>query len=383
LVSGGFLYAESLLPTLNQTPLYDRQLAIGRALDLPASLHPLEDFETLGPRFAALQAGEILVLFGDRDERVFYRRLGDTPWVLALGPAPARFRDRAKWVVPLFYCLIAVAVFLWIRPISRDLENLQKSAQAFGRQDFSTRVSIPGGSWLQPLGLAFNSMAERIQWLLKSHRELTHAVSHELRTPLARLRFNLEMLSRADAADRDSRCESMNRDIDELNELIEEMLSYAELNQDNLVAKREPVAIGPWLMDYVANFDARDSQIRLHASVPDTMERVMVDAKLLRRALDNLVGNALRYASSTVTVGLVLNGRCCIHVTDDGPGIPPQKREAVLSAYTRLENLGAGVSHGFGLGLAIVKRIMDLHEGEIIIGTAREGGADVALCWPY
>ncbi len=384
LLEGAFRYAEIVRDQSGPIDNAAFSQRLTRDLTLPAALFPLADFQALEARYAQLAAGETLQLYDTEDRPVFYRRLAASPWVLALGPAPGLENERAKWVVPLFYAFIALAVYLWIRPLTKDLEALQNAAQAFGRQDFGSRASLPAGSWLRPLADAFNSMAQRIQWLLQSHRELTHAVSHELRTPLARLRFSLEMLGNAEEADRERFRSSMNRDIEELNQLAEEMLGYAELEQGNLSGQLQPFEVAAWLQTYVEYYNEHSPGIALTlGTLPPASAVVAADERLLGRALDNLVGNAQRFARSRITLRAQLSqGTCSVHVVDDGPGIPPDKRQAVLSAYVRLAPDEARERQGFGLGLAIVNRIMAMHRGEVIIADAESGGADISLRWP-
>jgi len=383
LVEGTFRYAEELLRDSGSDNNFLLQRRLQEQLALPVTIYPLEDFRALEETQARLLAGQTVQLFDTDDRVVFYRRLGEAPWVLALGPGPALDNERAKWVVPLFYALIALAVYLWIRPLARDLEQLQDAAGDFGQQDFSSRVVLPQGSWLSPLAEAFNSMAQRIEWLLQSHRELTHAVSHELRTPLARLRFGLEMLGDAQETDRERYRAAMNEDIEELNKLVEEMLGYAELEQGNLTAQLAPLDLATWLTAYVDYYNSRSPAIAVSLDAPLAATVVQADERLLTRALDNLVGNAQRFADATIRIAVrVTQGRGELRVVDDGPGMPAEQRDAVLSAYVRLAPEDEEKRQGFGLGLAIVNRIMQLHGGEIFIVEAPCGGAEIGLTWP-
>lgn len=383
LLLGSFLYADQLSIPTESSARAALENHLTETLKLPAHVYSLTDFEQLDEQFELLKSGATLPLFNDDDQTVFYRQLAEKDWVLALGPAPTLRNDRRNWVVPLFYGLIAVAVFIWIRPLMRDLDILQRSATAFGNQDFTTRVTIPSSSWLEPLGEAFNSMAVRIQWLIQSHRELTHAVSHELRTPLARLRFSLEMLGKEEDPNAARHKDSMNRDIEELNVLIDEMLSYAELDQEHLLAKLEPLEITSWLYAYANKYNEANHAIPITLSLNGSSGIVLADGRLLSRALDNLIANAQRYANCSIELKLTTaDEHCIVRVADDGPGIPKDKRAAALSSFTRLESAQGIVSHGFGLGLAIVKRVMDLHAGEVIIRSSEQGGAEIALRWP-
>jgi signal transduction histidine kinase len=380
LLIGSFLLAESFLPLTGDTTKARLQVDLSNALMLPVSLHELSDFSALGETSDALLRSEIILLYDDADSPLYYRQLNHSHWVLAIGPITREQNDRANWIVPVFYSLLALAIFVWMRPLGRDLEALRNSAAAFGEQDFSNRVDIPAGSWLQPLGSAFNSMARRIEGLIQSHRELTQAVSHELRTPLARMRFSLEMLGQNSTGQNGRHVTALDADITELNTLIEEMLSYAELDQANVSAQIEQFEITAFLQNYLTDNRFVDSPIpvQFDQSMPHSM--VYADSRLLSRALDNLIGNAVRYAHSSVELSYVQDGENGhLHVIDDGPGIPADKRALVLIAYKRLE---PGESQGFGLGLAIVSRIMQLHEGSVSIGSGEKGGADVCLIWP-
>ena len=384
LLLGDFLLAEIILAETDGEQLAFQAQGVSSQLGIPAAMHALSDFQGLGPRFEQLQAGEIIYLYNDDDQAIFYRRQLRGEWVLALGPLPGVHNERSQWVVPLFYSLLALAVFFWIRPLSRDLDTLQKSARALGEQDFTTRAAITDRSWLSPLGQAFNSMAQRIQHLLQSHRDLSHAVSHELRTPLARIRFSLEMLEGANTDDRRRHTHSMKADVEELNTLIDEMLSYAELDQENITPKKQTLDIATWLADYGQNYSMTGHSLALNVgTLPPPGQGILVDERMLTRALDNLVSNALRYAKSTVELSaLFSDGSCQLSVRDDGPGIPDEEHEAVLAAYTRLAPVEGEVRRGFGLGLAIVNRIMELHGGQVVIGATPTGGADISLRWP-
>lgn len=381
-LEGGFLYAQTLSGIIqSESPtLFEQRLE--HALDMPSSLHPLEDFHGLGEHFDKLAQNQTVVMFDENDRAIYYRRLQDSDWVLALGPEQHGGSDTAIWVVPVFYSMLAFAVFLWIRPLSRDLNALQDAAAAFGEQDFSTRVSIPATSWLAQLGLAFNSMAQRIQSLMRKHKELTQTVSHELRTPLARIRFSLEMMETAGEIEQARHRNSIKDDVDELNLLLEEMLAYAELDQGNLIAKPEPLDLGKWLADYLNSYKSCNPDITISLHRAGSTGSAMADKRLLKRSLDNLLGNAMRYARSSIELVVEMDdSHCEIRVTDDGPGIPVSEREAAIQAYSRLPSPGQSAP-GFGLGLAIVQGAMRLHHGELIIGSAELGGADMRLRWP-
>ena len=137
-------------------------------------------------------------------------------------------------------------------PYAKKLRCISIAAESFGNGKLDARAKLPPRSSLAHLANAFNSMADRIQELIRSHKELTHAVSHELRTPLARLRFSMEMIASVDESDkRDKHLEGMRRDVDELDLLVSELLTYAKLDK-SYRPRMEQMDLGPWLTDLAA-----------------------------------------------------------------------------------------------------------------------------------
>lgn len=380
MLNGSFHLAERILSTQKKDatpPLFEIQ----QAVKLPVTIISHDDFRLLKDAHDALKNGNIVTLYNENDEPSYYRKLSQVDSVIALGPIISQSNDRVAWVVPIFYSLVALAVFIWLQPLRRDLANLQSSALAFGAQNFSSRVAVPERSWLSPVGQAFNLMAEKIQWLVQSHRELTQAVSHELRTPLARMRFNLEMLS--SSKDQTRHFDALQNNIEELNVLIDEMLGYAELNEANLKTRLEWIPLDKWLESYLSQYEQNTDQPNIKLMTTKLEQQLAVDIRLLARAMDNLIGNALRYASSEIVVQAELDAQMvCIRVSDDGPGIAEENREKVTAPFTQLESNSKTTENGFGLGLAIIQRIMELHSGSMYISESFLGGAAITIKFP-
>lgn len=380
MLSGSFHLVEKILSTNKQDTALQLP-EIQEAMGLAVTIIPHDDFILQKGVHDALKAGNIVTLYNTDDEPSYYRKVRESDAVIALGPIVSQNNDRVAWVVPIFYSLVALAVFIWLQPLRRDLANLQSSALAFGAQNFSSRVAVPEGSWLSPVGQAFNLMAEKIQWLVQSHRELTQAVSHELRTPLARMRFNLEMLS--SSKDQTRHFDALHNNIEELNVLIDEMLGYAELNEANLKTHLEWIPLDKWLESYLSQYEQNTDQPTIKLMATKLEQQLAVDTRLLARAMDNLIGNALRYASSEIVVQAELDAQMvCIRVSDDGPGIAEENREKVTTPFTQLESTSKTTENGFGLGLAIIQRIMELHSGSMYISESFLGGAAITIKFP-
>jgi signal transduction histidine kinase len=228
-------------------------------------------------------------------------------------------------------------------------------------------------------------MAQRVQALLQSHRDLEQGVAHELRTPLAQLKFDLE-LARTSATDpdREARFVAMEKDVDDLEELVSELLVLANLREaPPYNPKRVPAG---QLVDEVlrrANEEMRAAGRTIAIEAPRNLpESFTCDAKYLSRALINILRNSVRYARSKVAVTVERAGsRTVISVDDDGPGVPPHERHRLFEPFTRLEGSRGRDSGGVGLGLAIVKSVAEWHGGEARISDSPLGGARVSISW--
>jgi len=284
-----------------------------------------------------------------------------------------------------YYFLVAFILFLWIRPFFRDLSVLRGAASEFGREDFSTRVTVPASSSILPVAQSFNAMAERIQYLISAHKELTNAVSHELRTPLARFKFSLEILAKTDDPEKKRRyLENMKVDVQELEALVDEMLSYARLAQANLRVERLDVDLRTWLQQQVEQYE--DGPVTLQYSFA-TLDRengytASFNPDLMARALHNVLRNCLRYAKSSIAIyAQISQHKVEIRICDDGPGIPPDKFESIFEPFSRLDTSRDKRSGGYGLGLAIARRILQRHDGDISVTNSEPEGACFTLRW--
>ncbi|VAW87761.1 Sensory histidine kinase in two-component regulatory system with RstA, partial [hydrothermal vent metagenome] len=237
------------------------------------------------------------------------------------------------------------------------------------------------------LGLAetFNGMANRIQRLISSHKELTNAVSHELRTPLARLRFGIEMLqSSSDEADKKRYIASMNTDIDELDQLVVELLTYARFDRDKPELKFQRQDIKPWLTGIIQQIKTSETNLSIDFEITGkNVKHARFEPRLMARAVGNLLQNAQRYAQGNVGVTFTQDEKNYqIMVDDDGPGIPKSERAHIFEAFKRLDASRDRDTGGYGLGLAIVQRICQWHEGAVMVEDSPLGGARFIIRWP-
>ena len=350
---------------------------------------------TLTPdQVSKLDAGDIAI---DHDGQIMYRLLGTSSKVLVVGPLAANRNPELTERLPfdlrlrlltwsLIGVIFGIALWFWVRPVWRDLETLRQTARDLGDGDFEARSPPARSQLFAPLSDTMNSMAERVQQLLATHRELSSAISHELRTPSARMRFALEMLSGTDErAERERLWTMMEGDLDELDHLIDTSLTYARFEREAPEPHFSSVRFADWLSDEVdaVRLLGRDLKITVDtAKLPENLA-VDVDRKAMPYALRNLLRNAFKYASRQIVVSAELREpNILVHVDDDGIGIPPEDRESVFSAFTRLDRSRDRATGGYGLGLAITRRVLELHGGTAMAGTAPLGGARFTLTWP-
>jgi len=333
-----------------------------------------------------LEAGEPLSFEDSAGSLYHYRKLAGSDQVLIV--AETRTDEGQQMIeavlAALFYLALAGVVFFWLWPLTRDLTKLERHAQALGRNPEYPEVEVSGRSAAQRLARAFNHMARRIQDLLRSQREMTHAVSHELRTPLARMKFALEMADVArDPENLKRKLDGLRADVDEMDQLVNQLLHYARF-------EHQP-ELEPSSGDMPALVRNLSERLRAHRpeapQVEIRIERVepafRCDWHLMERALHNLLQNALRYAEQRIEVSLYSDEQTCrIRVSDDGPGIPREARERIFKSFVRLRESPDRHSAGFGLGLAIVQRVMQWHQGRVTLSRSAEGGASFTLEWP-
>ncbi len=288
-------------------------------------------------------------------------------------------------ILAMSLVLITTAAYLIIHPLEKKIKAVEGAARRIGGGDLSARAAVYGRDEVSQLAYAFNSMAEHIQRLIDSQRELTRAVSHELRTPVARIRFGMEMLADTDDYDdRFSQLALLDNDIDELNKLIDEILTYAKLEQGIPILNFEEVDLAELLQQVAKETKALKSKVNITLRLPPEGTIAEAERRYLHRVLQNLAGNATRYANSEICLSAGIYDSCVyISVEDDGEGIAEKDRERVFQPFTRLDDSRTRASGGYGLGLSIVSRIAFWFGGNIKVEQSPTlGGAKFMMTWP-
>ncbi|QQA44244.1 ATP-binding protein [Pelagovum pacificum] len=269
-------------------------------------------------------------------------------------------------VIMLFFGIILTAIaYVYMRNQLRPITRLADAAQDFGKGRI-VRYHPSGATEVRAAGRAFLEMRARIERQTQTRTMMLSGVSHDLRTPLTRLKLGLSMLEEEDAA-------PLRQDLDEMQHLLDAFLDFARSDSEDVIEEIDPADV---VQRMVEARRAAGQAVEIGRIEGPEGELTLLRPLALRRSVDNLVGNALRYAER-VRVSVITTPRSLrILVEDDGPGIPPDRREEATRPFTRLDparnqDRGSGV----GLGLAIVADVARTHGGELRLGdSAALGG---------
>lgn len=266
--------------------------------------------------------------------------------------------------------LMTVIAYIYLRNQLRPITKLADAAQAFGRGR-SVPYSPRGATEVRAAGGAFLDMRSRIERQIEQRTLMLSGVSHDLRTPLTRLRLGLAMIDEDDA-------EPLLRDIDEMQRLLDAFLDFSKG-----VAEGDPEEVDPQILVGQIVDDAQRAGTPVELVESHGEGEMLLRPMAIRRAVENLIGNAVRYGNrANVSVALTEKS-LRIRVEDDGPGIPVEQRGESIKPFSRLDpsrnqNKGSGV----GLGLAIVTDVARAHGGALRLGESETLGglcADIVI----
>lgn len=350
-------------------------------------------FEDIGLRILsvhAVQDSELLPL--RRWEKIRIRAGGEQPhdhrvgrltlaaeydsgkWVMVqsrMGDRPPRF---GGWLIgqTVILYIIVLLPLLWMgRRFARPLKQLTGSAQQFARTGAADPVDEHGPGDVRELTTAFNAMRARIMAMLDEKDRMLGAIGHDLRTPLASLRV------RAESVEDDGERARMSETIEEMNRMLEDILSLARAGRSSQPAQKVDLAA---LADAVVeDFIELGSPVEMLDS-----DRAVAFARpqQIRRALRNLIENAIVYGERAQVSVTRTDSLIRISVTDEGPGIAEDRMDEMLEPFTRLEGSRNRETGGAGLGLALVRAIMAEHQGELRLANRPEGGLEASLVLP-
>jgi signal transduction histidine kinase len=317
-------------------------------------------------------------------------------WVLVVeNPRPSPLmRALERETQRLVLIVLVAGVFSWLlaRYITRPMQRLREATGRIADGDLSVRVMPELGrssAELVELATDFDLMAERLEHLIKSQQRLLRDVSHELRSPLARLGVALELARQRSGEAAQSALDRIERDALRLGELISEILQLSRLDArvvEEGAAMHGRLDLSGLVQEVVSDvdFEAQGQGKRVEAQLPAGVE-VRGDTELLRRAVENVLRNAVRFSPEGGVVEVRLareSGGLVLAVRDRGPGVPEGELVDIFRPFHRVGSARDRDSGGAGIGLAIVERSVKLHGGRVYAENAEGGGLRVVFLLP-
>ncbi|MHB8766625.1 MAG: ATP-binding protein [Deferrisomatales bacterium] len=286
--------------------------------------------------------------------------------------------------------VILLASYLLARFLAAPIRELRRATRELAEGDLGARVGPALGGRQDEtgaLGRDFDRMAGRIEGLVGAQQRLLRDISHELRSPLARLNVALELARQKAGAEAGGSLDRIGREAERLNELIGQLLALTRMEREGGPGERVPVALDELVAGVAqdADFEARGRGRSVAVGRCDgaTAEG---SPELLRRAVENVVRNAVRFTAEGTAVEVSLartaEGAARIAVRDRGPGVPPEALTELFRPFYRVADARDRQTGGTGLGLAIAERAVRLHGGTIRAANAPGGGLEVTIELP-
>jgi signal transduction histidine kinase len=268
--------------------------------------------------------------------------------------------------------LIILAVSIWaVRRVTAPLGEIAQAAERLGKDITAKPLAEIGTVEMRQAATAFNGMQARLRRFVEDRTRMLAAISHDLRTPLTSLRLRAEDVENAGERER------MLAAIDEMTVMVEATLAFAR--DEAAVAPRRKIDVTALVASIVDDM-ASDGRAVTMAAAPSVICECEPGA--LKRAVSNLIDNAVKYGKSAHVSILALPGTIDIAIDDEGPGIPPEELTRVFQPFYRLEESRSRDTGGIGLGLAIALSVVQAHGGEIALANRPDGGLRATVSLP-
>jgi signal transduction histidine kinase len=304
-------------------------------------------------------------------------------WFLVVAPL-----DKSHpWMLFPYYILAAtvVALLCWIAAVGliSPIRKVSKTAALFGRGELRARVVTRRQDEIGQLARSFNQMADRLERLITSERRLLEDISHELRSPLSRLKLATKLARTS--LDQQAALDRIERDVDRMASLMSDIVEITRMEGDpsplNMVILNLDSLVEAIIEDCLIEAEMHGCRLAVSSCATTQIEG---NRELLRRAIENVVRNAIRYSPPQSVVDVIVNEESSmakIEVRDRGPGVPEEYLTTIFEPFFRIEEARDTTRGGTGLGLSIAKRAIQLHFGTISAENANPG-LRVAMSFP-
>lgn len=299
-------------------------------------------------------------------------RLDDGRWATVEPPRGLLSPWQRRFMLAMLISMLLLAPVVWLlaRRLTRPIRVFAAAAERLGADPDAPPLSPSGPSEVRTAIHAFNDMQASLRDHMRRRTQTVAAIAHDLRTPLTRLRFRAEQ---APEAVRDR----MAADIEEMDDMIAQAMAYVRGEVPG--ERRERFDLAALAADCAGGFAETGADVVFHA---DGVSPVVADPAALRRALANLIDNALKYGGEAKVRAFLDDGRAIVTVEDDGPGLPDDELEAVFHPFHRGERSRSRETGGAGLGLTVARQAARAHGGDVTVANRAGGGLVASLSLP-
>jgi len=306
---------------------------------------------------------------------ITYRSDDGHYWFLVVAPL-----DKSHpWMLFPYYILVAtvIALLCWLAAVGliSPIRKVSKTAALFGRGELTARVMTRRQDEIGQLAQSFNQMADRLERLITSERRLLEDISHELRSPLSRLKLATKLARTS--LDQQSALDRIERDVDRMASLMSDIVEITRMEGDpsplNMAVLNLDSLVEAIIEDCLIEAEMHGCRLAVSGS---TTTQIEGNRELLRRAIENVVRNAIRYSAPQSVLDVIVNEESSmtrIEVRDRGPGVPEEYLTSIFEPFFRIEEARDTTRGGTGLGLSIAKRAIQLHSGTIGAENANPG----------
>ncbi|MDC1146374.1 ATP-binding protein [Candidatus Pelagibacter sp.] len=271
------------------------------------------------------------------------------------------------WITFPAILLISIAM-IFLKNQTRPITNLAKAAEKFGRGENIDEYRPSGALEIRQAGLEFDKMRKRIMRHLNQRSEMLSGISHDLRTPLTRMKLQLALIKDTELS------KKMSLDIDEMEKMLNE---YLQFTSSSFSEKDETFNISELIEDIIIKYKSKNIS-------KEIIPRVYMNGRknLIRRSLNNLIDNAIKYAKKVNLRLSKKNSSLLIIIDDDGPGIPESEYENVFKPFYKIDKGRGDSKSSVGLGLSITSDIIKSHGGNILLEKSDLNGLRVKIFLP-
>lgn len=296
-------------------------------------------------------------------------------WIVAVWPMGT---DHPRIFVPYYLMDVGIIILLcWLAAVGviSPIRRISKTAASFGRGELSARVTTRRQDEIGQMAKSFNQMADRIEGMITGQRRLLGDISHELRSPLSRLKLATKLARTS--LDQQSALDRIERDVDRMSSLVGDILEITRMESDPSPRDMTPLKLNSLIETIVDDCrieaETRGCSLAIAGHVTSAIQG---NRELLRRAIENVIRNAIHYSPAKTVVEVLLKeepSTATIEVRDRGPGVPEESLARIFEPFFRIEEARDKVRGGTGLGLSIANRAIQLHHGSTVAENAAPG----------